>query len=617
MPELMLFFLLFFSCTTFASIEVKEATLLLEKGSVREAIALLEERFNKTEDEKEQGEIAYLLSLNPEHKTQKSMSYYIQNALEKYSNLDPQNKARLTRLLADTSFETGNLEKALQFYNESLIQKENSNLYDYLSLQKTWVLVNLKKSEEAMNFLFNFITNNKSQIIDSMVYDFGRLYIEYLDQTKNNVKEFDLNIIPSSKELISGFFAGIARTSIAPKELTPILKKHGLYEEFYTFGLETKRIGSYNNCSLLSWETPNPLSQKLVRDISLELIKCQEKKDRRYGLLYENLLKSNIKSNELALLSTSLNDNKTACSQYEFLLESEYNEQWYSFYLANCLTSKVNSSILNYTRKISNKNYIRTILNNEAYNKALTTNPKIQTDDHIHFIESLFTTLKVQNNEIDKVLLTQSEAIFNSESAIYCLFYTQNCKREDVEFTFRYLSNAQKVIYVLDFIKDKNFEAANNLLISAPNLLENNLIAKEIYLNAKNFKGLYNDSLFKFLSEESLLKEIYISAKEQAKLKKKLTNFWADSIDIISTLTRVAHKTRALSTIERQDQFFRQISRLQKKLAIQKWPNTETREIVISNYKSVLRDTVIGLQKNPTDISGLIESKLESWEKSI
>ncbi|EQC47093.1 lipopolysaccharide assembly protein LapB [Bacteriovorax sp. Seq25_V] len=617
MSGLKLILILSLSCYALASTTVKQATLLLKEGNSKKAISLLEERFNETEDENEQGEIAYLLSLDPEYKTSKSMSYYIQNALDKYSALDIKNRARLTRLLADTSFETGNLETALDFYTKALNQPDNRNLYDYLTLQKTWVLVNLDRKEEALSFLYNFITSQKTQIIDSMVYDFGRLYVEYLEAKKNKARNFNLQTIPSSSELISGIFAGISRTNISPDFISPILKKNKLYSDFYQFGVETKRISSYNNCSLLSWQLPQNTTKKLVSDISTELIKCQNKTSKEYQSLYSKLINTNMKTNELALLSTSLSDTKVACEQYENLLDKEYNESWYSYYLSNCLSDHVNNTIVNYTRKSSNKDYIRTVLSNQTYENSIMSSFAPKTDDHIHFLESVFTKLRIKNHLIDQSLLAQTEKSFETDSAIYCFFYSGKCEKADTLFTFKYLTSTQKIIYTLDFIKAQNFEAAYSLLIENQQLLENDLIAKEVYLHASMLKGLYSDSFFKIISGEKLLKDVYISTKEQRALKKKLTSFWAESIDTIATMTRVIRGTRYLSTIEKQDQVFRQISKLQKKLAKQQWPNTKTREIVIAGYRDLLQKAVTGYGKHQTEISTLIESKLKSWKENI
>ncbi len=617
MPGLKLLLLFSLSCHALASLAVKQATLLLKEGNSKKAISLLEERFNETEDIKEQGEIAYLLSLDPEYKTSKSMSYYIQNALDKYPTLDSKNRARLTRLLADTSFETGNLEKALDFYTRALALPENSNLSDYLTLQKTWVLVNLERKEEGLSFLYEFITTKKSQIIDSLVYDFGRLYVEYLDHKRNKAIHFDLKKIPSSSELISGIFAGISRSNIAPDLISPILIKNNLYSDFYQFGVETKRISSYNNCSLLSWKLPQATTKKLVSDISTELIKCQNKSSKQYQSLYTKLISTNLKTNELALLSTSLSDTKVACEQYEELLNKEYNESWYSYYLSNCLSNKLNGKIINYTRKSANKDYIRTVLANRNYENSILTNFKTNNDDHIHFLESLFTKLRIKNNSIETELLTDNEEIFKADSILYCFFYSSKCDKSDSLFTFKYLSDAQKVIYTLDFIKSQAFTEAYTLLSNNQDLLENQLLAKEVYLNAKIFRGLYSDSFFKIISGEKKLNEVYISTREQNALKKKLTSFWSDSIDIISLMTRTLRETRYLSTIEKQDYIFKKISKIQRKLSSQKWPNTTTREIAISGYKDLLGKAVAGYGKHQTEISKLIEAKLKSWEKNI
>ena len=148
-------------------------------------------------------------------------------------------------------------------------------------------------------------------------------------------------------------------------------------------------------------------------------------------------------------------------------------------------------------------------------------------------------------------------------------------------------------------------------------MLENQLLAKEVYLNAKIFRGLYSDSFFKIISGEKKLNEVYISTREQNALKKKLTSFWSDSIDIISLMTRTLRETRYLSTIEKQDYIFKKISKIQRKLSSQKWPNTTTREIAISGYKDLLGKAVAGYGKHQTEISKLIEAKLKSWEKNI
>lgn len=602
-----------FLLNSYAATATKDAALLLKSGQKIEAIKLLEERFSESTDEAELGEISYLLSLNPDFETTRSMSYYIANALDKYKNLDDSNKARLTRILADKSFEKGELKKALEYYDKSLNLEGNANLRDYLTLQKTWVLVNLNESKKALNILFEFITTQKSQIIGSMVYDFGRLYAEALSNKKIQSNSFNLKLIPIKEEFISGLYAGIARVNLDSQLISHVLDSYNIYNDFYDFGLSTKRISSLNKCSLLNWKLPSALNQNLVSNISKELIKCSSHisiNKAEISKYYSLLLKSNIVTNELALLASFINDQKSACRQYESLLDSSYNEENFQYFISNCLNENTNKTIVDYTRVNKNQEAIKVVFGNESYKNHFTKEYKFSEKDSVSFTEIALTSLLLG----EKKMPAEAYALIKKESLKYCFYFDYSCTKDDTIFTFKHLTPTEQIIYTLNFIKNKNFEEAKRILLLNKDLLENQFIASQVYLSALNFKGLYSDDFFKALSGESLLKGSNLNSKI---LKKRLGSFWSDSIDTLVSLQKTKTIVKNLKSIERQDRAFRSITNLQRKLASQKWPNEATKDLVLNSYKELLTSAIETLSKNESEISSIIEAKLRSWQENI
>lgn len=602
-----------FILNSFAATATKDAALLLKSGKKTEAIKLLEERFSESVDEAELGEISYLLSLNPEFETTRSMSYYIANALDKYKNLDDTNKARLIRILADKSFETGELKKALEYYNKSLALDNNANLKDYLTLQKTWVLVNLNESQKALEILFEFITTQKSQIIGSMVYDFGRLYAEALSTNKIQKNSFDLKLIPIKEEFNSGLYAGIARANLAPQLISQVLGSYNIYNDFYNFGLSTKRISSLNNCSLLNWKLPTDLNQGLVSNISKELIKCSSDvsiNKAEISKYYSLLLNSAIVAKELALLASFINDQKSACRQYESLLDSNYNEENFQYYISNCLNENINKTIVDYTRTNTNQESIKIVFGNESYKTQFIKEYKFSNKDSVSFTEAALTSLLLD----EKKMPTETYELIKKESLKYCFYFDNSCTKEDTLFTFKHLTATEQIIYTVNFIRNKNFEEAKKILNLNKELLENQFIASQVYLNASDFKGLYNDDFFRAISGEALVINSNLNNKV---LNKRLGIFWSDSIDTLISLQRTKVIVKNLKSIEKQDQAFRSITNLQKKLAKQKWPNEATKDLILKTYRDLLSNTINKLSNNETEISSLILDKLKVWQENI
>ncbi|WP_372655833.1 hypothetical protein [Halobacteriovorax sp.] len=613
--NLLLFFTLYLLSQP--AFSTKNALMLLATGQEQKAINLLEYQFNQEESKSKQGEIAYLLSLNPEYKTQRSATYYIQNTLENYKDLDTVNKARLIRTLADKSFETGNLERALENYNKSLGLKENSKLSDYLTLQKTWVLVNLNQQEKALKFLYQYITTKKSHIIDSMVYDFGRLFVEYLQLPKNQELALDLKNIIQKDSLIEGFYTGLSRTKLPPEKIIPQMKTFNLYKEFYKIGIQSKRISSHSNCSILSWEIPTNSSMELINAISRELIKCNYTNKSKIIPTYQTLVKEGTPSKDLALLSTIVGDTKESCRLYSSLLELDYDKESFSYLLNNCLKKDINTHIIKNIRTSSNKEFIKKVLKKDSYAKHILEELLPQESDSIQFLELVFTELKIKRGVINKELLTLNKSNFKMNSPVYCLFYSSECNEEESLETFKHLNTSQKILFTRVLTQEKKFNYIRTILTKNSDLLKNSFIASEVYKNAKEFPGLYKDNFFKLLVNKKISQNSNISKKSRKNLKKLLGKSWAKTIDISTQLIKTLQYLKNLKTVQRQEYAFRKISIIRTVMANQKWPSIDVRDVIIDGYQQTLKDMRVSLAKHTTDITPLIDSKLKIWQENI
>jgi hypothetical protein len=276
-----------FSTAKAESVDFYRSLVLISKDQKKEAYNILEGVFEKTDDLKEKGKAAFLLSYasNSELKKHKR-HFYSERSLqihseigESQSYLTKKQENSLRRISGDGYFDEGKFELALQNYN-ALMQEGSNQDQEYAQYKTAWVYLNKGKNQLAFETLFNLYTkkNSTREFSDAVLKDLGRVFSEDGKNLEvNSIKLFSLQLSElETKKVAEGLVKGIKRlNSSEDKEVfRKILLGSSFYNSIFEKMIEQNTGISSKDCTVLNWTQPMKESSVAFSQVAPYLRAC-------------------------------------------------------------------------------------------------------------------------------------------------------------------------------------------------------------------------------------------------------------------------------------------------------------------------------------------------------
>jgi hypothetical protein len=617
-----------FASSTSFSLEDALINIKIDKENT---IKQVEHLFDNTEDLKKRAIIAYFLTLDISFKTKRSQNYYLKMALKHNQSLESVEQYRLTRTLADLEFKKGELKSALTNYEKALKFKESARLKDYLTLQKFWVLVNLNRNNEALNMMQEFLVKHDSQMKDSIVQDFGKIWAESIHQ---NIQVPKLNIYLLEKHrdsLLSGIYSGHARELGNRKTITKKLLNSKMYNDFYSFGLKENKFPGDVNCEILNWKLPKELATELSDTLINKTYKCISKKDnyKKYKAsslkVFKKLYSSNYRSIPLALLSEQVSENHR-CEIYSDLIiqDKSFDLSANNFALA-CLESNYKETIFGSLVQRIDHPVVVKMLSSGHFNELLAAHPVINKIKNTKLLGSLLKLyyFKDKNKFISLYNKHEKEILDNKNMFIYSITLYHFQKQVDLpkelkhilKSSFITLNETDRKNIIKIYMKKNDATSVSDFINIDSSLIKE----PEVY----NYILTHHESLNRLNSSDDQIilyfknKRTYFSSKSFKKSKSLTSKSISKNLLIYRNIFSLKYYRKYLKTIKGQDGFFFRVESLNKKLAKAKWQSHDLKDKAFMEYEKLLISAIKRISLNKTEISNELIKVLDKYLSKI
>jgi hypothetical protein len=618
MSKVVLFFI--FIIPSIFAFSIEDALVLL-KTDKQKAIQQLESLFDLETDLNKRAEISYLISLDTSTKTKNSKSYYIQNTLLNFKNLSDNDRYRLIRVMADLSFKEGKLEKALEYYNQALSRPEFINgMEDYLTLQKSWVLINLNQYDKALITLSDFLKREKTNLSSVIYHDFGKFIVEAL--YNKNIK-FNITFAINETEFFNGLFSGFNRVHGDREVLYKYLLNQGLYNSFFSYGINFNKFHKKSGCDYLVWKLPSVISNEDGVLLAKKATGCNEASVKK---LVKHLYGRKHNSFELALLSRPLSK-KISCDIANKRLDFDRSTQIIQFVMSSCLTERNARSLFSKLRSDLNRNDISKALTHQLFKKDLLESwNKLEVHNPILISHILYELYYHDKSQFDLAYNKYEEILDkNSPSGMMLLSLNQYYKHKKLDSSLvatfkkrhKEFSLDQKINMVHLLILDGHNILVEELINNQPDIFYKNKISDLIISRFEQYSGIKEIPIISFLNNEQKNFSIIFNLSDLIKLKGKISNANYKSLKLFYDLKRLNNQSFSLKYLEQQDRYFYRLVNVLNKSSKQQWTNKSMREKYRFYLKELLLRSRKRLSKNKTEISSSMSKVLLDWEYKI
>lgn len=321
---LVLFFGLCVNCYAQADVE---AYTLIAQGESEKGVKLLEAQF-ETLTKVEKINAALVLSQASPQFLKNSSAYYAKYSLKFNPEVQPLDKAKLIRILADELFAQGDVQGASLKYEEALnLKPDDQQLIIYLKYKLGWTYVNLDKYEKLFTIWKDDLKQEHS-LLTNFVHDYGKFWMEYSLKTKklHPIPEF---LIKENAQFEKGLMAGLEREFKEKLPLTDMLAKASSDKErsyFYEALLLNKQLSACEKTKISGVvKVKDEKVLKPILDVCLEISLGKEDKELLSKL--ETLYAANSGSyREKAILKLKRNDHPAVCAQFLEIYEKSNDE---------------------------------------------------------------------------------------------------------------------------------------------------------------------------------------------------------------------------------------------------------------------------------------------------